>query len=83
MQQPREKQAQSTECPEKVHAVDCTRLLCIQTWCMWWFVAFLFDLGVCYLSVPCFVRFVEEAGSHRNVRKEKASFATELLLRTI
>ena len=49
-------QAQSTECPEKVRAIDWTRLLCIQTWCLWWFVdvtnvACLFDLYVCHMCV--------------------------------
>ena len=85
MQSPDEKQAQSTERPEKVRTVDWIRLLCIQTWCLWWFVdetnvACLFDLRVCYVYVLCFVRFAEEAESHQIVRREKASFASTLLL---
>ena len=39
-----------------LRAVDWIRLLCIQTWCLWWFVdgtnvACLFDTCVCYLYV--------------------------------
>ena len=46
--------------------------MCIQTWCLWWFVdgtnvACLFDLIVCYVYVLCFVRFAEEAESHQIV----------------
>ena len=66
-----------TERPEKVRTVDWIRLLCIQTWCLWWFVdetnvACLFDLRVCYVYVLCFVRFAVEAESHQIVRGEKA-----------
>jgi hypothetical protein len=64
-----------TERPEKVRTVDWIRLLCIQTWCLWWFVdgtnvACLFDLRVCYVYVLCFVRFAEEAESHQIVREK-------------
>ena len=38
LQLPDESQAQSTECPEQVRAVDWTCLLGMQTWCLWWFV---------------------------------------------
>ena len=66
-----------TERPEKVRTVDWIRLLCIQTWCVWWFVdetrvACLFDLRVCYVYVLCFVRFAEEAENHQIVRGGKA-----------
>ena len=50
-----ESQGQSTGRPEKVRTVDWIPLLCIQTWCLWWYVdgtsvACLFD---CYVSVIC------------------------------
>ena len=82
MQLPDESQAQSTECPEQVRAVDWTRLLCIQTWCLWWFVDetnvdCLFDLHVCYMCVLCFVRFAEEAENRRNVRLAKLHIETK------
>ena len=77
MQSPDEKQAQSAERPEKLRTVDWIRLLCIPTWCLWWFVdgtnvACLFDLRVRYVYVLCFVRLAEEAESHQIVRGEKA-----------
>ena len=65
------------ERPEKVRTVDWIRLLCIQTWCLCWFVdgtdiTCLFDLRVFYVYVLCFVRFAEAAESHQIVRGEKA-----------
>ena len=74
MQLPDESQAQSTERPEKVRAVDWIRLLCIQTWCLWWFVdetnvACLFDLRVCYVYVLCFVRNVTETSVSKRKHK--------------
>ena len=76
MQFPDEIQGQSTECPEKVDAFDWIPLLCIQTWCLWWFVdgtsvACLFDLRVCYVYVLCYVRFAEKVTEvAKNVRNE-------------
>ena len=76
LQFPDEIQGQSTECPEKVDAFDWIPLLCIQTWCLWWFVdgtsvACLFDLRVCYVYVLCYVRFAEKVTEvAKNVRNE-------------
>ena len=58
MQFPDEIQAQSTECPEKVRDVGWTRLLCIQTWCLWWFgdgtnVACVCSTYICVTCVYC------------------------------
>ena len=77
MQSPDEKRAQSTERPEKVRHIDWIRLLCIQTWFLWWFVdgtnaACLFDLHVCYVYVLFFVRFAEEAESPNRPRRESS-----------
>ena len=77
-------QAQSTECPEHVRSVDWTRLLCIQIWCLWWFVdgtnvVCLFDLHVCFMCVQCtvFCSIFEEIESLRKVRLAKPHFATK------
>ena len=77
MQFPDEIQGQSTGCPETVRTVDWIPLLCIQTWCLWWFVdetnvACLFDLRVCYVYVLCNVRFAEKVTKDtKNVRNDE------------
>ena len=77
---------------EKVSTVDWFHLLCIQTWCLWWFVdgtnvACLFDLRVCYVYILFDLRKklkVTKSSQERKRQKEKVSFASELsLLRTI
>ncbi|KAK2192872.1 hypothetical protein NP493_21g07010 [Ridgeia piscesae] len=61
--------------------------LCIQTWCLWWFVdetkvACLFDLHVCYVYVLCYVRIAEkvtEVTKTSETSRFKCHFAKEHL----
>ena len=68
-------------CPEKGRTVDWIPLLCIQTWCLWWFVdgtnvACLFDFRVCYVYVLCSVRIAEKLTEVTKQRPKRDSTVT-------